>query len=93
MLLDLARAGTKLVVLEEASQAGSLGSAVLEFFAEHGLHHVTVELMGVPDIFVEHGSVKEQRQMTGLTVEGLCARIKSMKAVSTYPYGKTTTSS
>lgn len=93
MLLDLARAGTKLVVIEEASQAGSLGSAVLEHYAEHGLHEVTVELMGVPDIFVEHGSVKEQRQQAGLTVEALCGRIKSLKTVSAYPYGKTTTSS
>ncbi|AHV98227.1 1-deoxy-D-xylulose-5-phosphate synthase [Paenibacillus sp. 7124] len=92
MLQSLARAGTKMIVLEEASQAGSLGSAVLEHYAEHGLHHVTVELMGVPDIFVEHGSIKEQRQLTGLTVEAVCARIKSMKAASSYPFGKTTSS-
>lgn len=31
MLLELAHAGTSMVVLEEASEAGSLGSAVLEF--------------------------------------------------------------
>ncbi|AKG35525.1 1-deoxy-D-xylulose-5-phosphate synthase [Paenibacillus durus] len=93
MLQGLARAGTKMIVLEEASQAGSLGSAVLEYYAEHGLHAVSVELMGVPDIFVEHGSIKEQRQLTGLTVEALCGRIKSMRAASSYPYGKTTTSS
>ncbi|MDT3427482.1 1-deoxy-D-xylulose-5-phosphate synthase [Paenibacillus forsythiae] len=93
MLQSLARAGTKLLVLEEASQAGSLGSAVLEYYAGHGLHSVSVELMGVPDIFVEHGSIKEQRQLTGLTVESVCGRIKSMRAARSYPYGKTTTSS
>ncbi|MEK3878733.1 MULTISPECIES: 1-deoxy-D-xylulose-5-phosphate synthase [unclassified Paenibacillus] len=92
MLLDLAHAGTGMVVLEEASQAGSLGSAVLEFFAEHEIYDAHVHLMGVPDIFVEHGSIKEQRQETGLTVEAVCARIKSMKGLSTYTYKSTSTS-
>lgn len=92
MLLDLAHAGTTMVVIEEACQAGSLGSAVLEFYAEHEIYDARVHLMGVPDIFVEHGSIKEQRQQTGLTVEALCARIKSMKALSAYTY-KTTSSS
>ncbi|WP_410514704.1 1-deoxy-D-xylulose-5-phosphate synthase [Paenibacillus sp. BR2-3] len=93
MLLDMARAGTSMIVMEEASQAGSLGSAVLEFFAEHEQYETRVHLMGVPDIFVEHGSIKEQRQQTGLTVESLCGRIRSMKALSAYSYGKTTSSS
>lgn len=92
MLLELAHAGTSMVVLEEASQAGSLGSAVLEFYAEHEIYDARVHLMGVPDIFVEHGSIKEQRQETGLTVEALCARIKAMKALSTYTYKSTSNS-
>ncbi|WP_405114988.1 1-deoxy-D-xylulose-5-phosphate synthase [Paenibacillus sp. FSL K6-1217] len=92
MLLELAHAGTGMVVLEEASQAGSLGSAVLEFFAEHEIYDAHVHLMGVPDVFVEHGSIKEQRQETGLTVEAVCARIKSMKGLSTYTYKSTSTS-
>ncbi|MEK3792492.1 1-deoxy-D-xylulose-5-phosphate synthase [Paenibacillus sp. FSL R7-0204] len=92
MLLDLAHAGTGMVVLEEASQAGGLGSAVLEFFAEHEIYDAHVHLMGVPDIFVEHGSIKEQRQETGLTVEAVCTRIKSMKGLSTYTYKSTSTS-
>ncbi|WP_341348032.1 1-deoxy-D-xylulose-5-phosphate synthase [Paenibacillus sp. FSL H3-0469] len=92
MLLDLAHAGTGMVVLEEASQAGGLGSAVLEFFAEQEIYDAHVHLMGVPDIFVEHGSIKEQRQETGLTVEAVCARIKSMKGLSTYTYKSTSTS-
>ncbi|MRN53547.1 1-deoxy-D-xylulose-5-phosphate synthase [Paenibacillus monticola] len=92
MLLDLARANTGMIVLEEASQAGSLGSAVLEFYAEHEIYDTRVHLMGVPDLFVEHGSIKEQRQETGLTVEAVCGRIKSMITLSTYSY-KTTSSS
>ncbi|MFF2909913.1 1-deoxy-D-xylulose-5-phosphate synthase [Paenibacillus sp. NPDC057934] len=92
MLLDLAHAGTSMVVLEEASQAGSLGSAVLEFYAEHELYDVRVHPMGVPDIFVEHGSIKEQRQVAGLTVEALCKRIKSMIALRAFSYKSTSSS-
>ncbi|WP_019909680.1 1-deoxy-D-xylulose-5-phosphate synthase [Paenibacillus sp. HW567] len=92
MLLDLAQAGTGMIVLEEASQAGSLGSAVLEFYAEHEIYDARVHLMGVPDVFVEHGSVKEQRQDTGLTVEAVMGRIKAMKASSAYSYKTTSTS-
>jgi 1-deoxy-D-xylulose-5-phosphate synthase len=92
MLLELANAGTSMIVMEEASEAGSLGSAVLEFFASQEIYDARVHLMGVPDIFIEHGSVKEQRQQTGLTVEALCARIKAMKALSKYTYKSTSTS-
>ncbi|WP_438491297.1 1-deoxy-D-xylulose-5-phosphate synthase [Paenibacillus sp. IHBB 3054] len=92
MLLELAHAATSMVVLEEASQAGSLGSAVLEFYAEHEIYDARVHLMGVPDLFIEHGSIKEQRQETGLTVEALCGRIKAMKALSKYTYKTTSTS-
>ncbi|WP_340024597.1 1-deoxy-D-xylulose-5-phosphate synthase [Paenibacillus sp. FSL K6-1096] len=92
MLLELGRAGTQMVVLEEASQAGSLGSAVLEFYAEHEIYDAHVHLMGVPDLFVEHGSIKEQRQQTGLTVEALCAQVKAMMARSTFTYKSTSTS-
>lgn len=92
MLLELAGARTNMVVLEEASQAGSLGSAVLEFYAEHEIYDARVHLMGVPDVFIEHGSIKEQRQETGLTVEALCSRIKAMKAQSKFIYKTTSTS-
>ncbi|WP_042202967.1 1-deoxy-D-xylulose-5-phosphate synthase [Paenibacillus camerounensis] len=92
MLLELANAGTSMVVIEEACEAGSLGSAVLEFYASQEMYDTRVHLMGVPDLFIEHGSVKEQRQQTGLTVEALCARIKAMKALSKYTYKSTSTS-
>ncbi|MNL66422.1 1-deoxy-D-xylulose-5-phosphate synthase [compost metagenome] len=79
-------------MLEEACEAGSLGSAVLEFYAEHEIYDARVHLMGVPDIFVEHGSIKEQRQQTGLTVEAVISRVKAMKASSAFAYKTTSTS-
>ncbi|WP_055107694.1 1-deoxy-D-xylulose-5-phosphate synthase [Paenibacillus ihumii] len=88
MLLQLAKAGTKLIVLEEACQAGSLGSAVLEFYAEQGISGVDVSLMGIPDRFIEHGSIKEQLQEVGLTAEAVVQQIQQYRAEHQFSYGK-----
>ncbi|OWR28288.1 1-deoxy-D-xylulose-5-phosphate synthase [Saccharibacillus sp. O23] len=69
MLTELADRGVKMLVMEEASQAGGLGGAVLEFYASRGISHAEVRIMGVPDCFIEHGSIKEQQQEAGLTAE------------------------
>ncbi|WP_019639052.1 1-deoxy-D-xylulose-5-phosphate synthase [Paenibacillus fonticola] len=88
MLLSLASASTKLIVLEEASQAGSLGSAVLEFYAEQGIVDADVSLMGIPDRFIEHGSIKEQLQEVGLTAEAVVQRIQQYRAEHQFTFGK-----
>lgn len=88
LLLELARQGTKLVVLEEASEAGSLGSAVLEFYARQASFDMHIRLLGIPDCFVEHGSIKEQRAEAGLTVESVCAEIRSLASTQTFGYGQ-----
>ena len=79
MLTELARRRNKLIVLEEASQAGSLGSAVLEFYAAAGISDMDVSLMGIPDAFIEHGTIKQQREEVGLTAESVIERIKSSR--------------
>nr|WP_145159449.1 1-deoxy-D-xylulose-5-phosphate synthase [Paenibacillus terrae] len=89
MLLELAENGTNMVVLEEASEAGSLGSAVLEFYASKHILDTKVSLMGVPDRFIEHGSVKEQREETGLTAAGVVGEIKKLMSLHPYEIGKT----
>ncbi|WP_145947583.1 1-deoxy-D-xylulose-5-phosphate synthase [Paenibacillus sp. Y412MC10] len=89
MLLELAENGTNMVVLEEASEAGSLGSAVLEFYASKHIFDTKVSLMGVPDRFIEHGSVKEQREETGLTAAGVVGEIKKLMSLHPYEIGKT----
>ncbi|GGF87148.1 1-deoxy-D-xylulose-5-phosphate synthase [Paenibacillus abyssi] len=75
MLLQLAADKQKMIVLEEGSQQGGLGSAVLEFYSEHGIHDLAIRIMGIPDEFIEHGSIKEQRQEIGLTSEQIAAEM------------------
>ncbi|HLK99274.1 MAG TPA: 1-deoxy-D-xylulose-5-phosphate synthase [Myxococcaceae bacterium] len=58
------------VVAEEGSTRGGLGSAVLELYASLGWR-VRVQLMGMPDAFVPHGDARVQRAEMGLDAEGL----------------------
>lgn len=88
MLLNLAQAGNKIVVIEEASQAGSLGSAVLEFYAEHGISGLDISLLGIPDRFIEHGSIKEQLEEVGLTAESVVREIQKFRNEHQLTYGK-----
>ena len=69
MLLNIADENLHMLVLEEGSELGGLGSAMLEFYSLNNKQGVSVRIMGVPDVFVEHGSIKEQRQEVGLTAE------------------------
>jgi 1-deoxy-D-xylulose-5-phosphate synthase len=78
MLRSLAEDGMQIIVLEEGSELGGLGSAVMEFYSQQQIYGINVRIIGVPDVFVEHGSVKEQRAETGLTAERVAADSKAM---------------
>ena len=60
-----------MITMEEGSIQGGFGSASLEFYAAKGVVGLQVEIMGIPDYFVEHGSVTEQREEVGLTAQNL----------------------
>ena len=60
-----------IVTAEDGMIAGGLGSAVLEWMADHGYTPHVIRL-GVNDQFVEHGSTKELYHMLKLDKEGLC---------------------
>ena len=47
------------ITLEDNTQIGGLGSEIKEIIAEKGLRNITIRTFGYPDVFVEHGSVKE----------------------------------
>lgn len=78
MLLALAKEHMPLLVLEEGSIQGGLGSAIMEFYAQNNVHSVPVHLAGVPDLFVEHASIKEQRAQCGLTAEAVARQLSTL---------------
>ena len=60
-----------IVTAEDGMVAGGLGSAVLEWMADHSYTPRVIRL-GVNDQFVEHGSTKELYHLLKLDKEGLC---------------------
>jgi 1-deoxy-D-xylulose-5-phosphate synthase len=66
-----------ILTLEEAVLQGGFGSAVLEHAADHHAN-VIIDRMGIPDCFIEHGSVTKLLEEIGLTTPDLVDRVKSL---------------
>ncbi|MGO4887095.1 1-deoxy-D-xylulose-5-phosphate synthase [Anaerobacillus sp. MEB173] len=78
MLADLASKNMPILTLEESALPGGFGSAVLEYFHDHSCHGMIVERMGIPDRFIEHGSVSELLEEIDLTSNKVAERIVKM---------------
>lgn len=69
-MLDLLfTSGKPIVTLEEAVLAGGFGSGVLEYAEEQSVTDVTLKRIGIPDEFIEHGSVDKLLEEIHLTTE------------------------
>lgn len=60
----------KIVTIEDGVLKGGMGSAILEFMADHN-YHPEIKRIGVPDKFIEHGSIKELYHLCGMDQEGM----------------------
>lgn len=69
----------KVVTIEDGVRNGGFGSAVLEWFNDHG-YAPSVQRMGLPDEFVTHGSVDELRRIVGLDAPHIRQVIEAMLA-------------
>ncbi|HEX9058462.1 MAG TPA: 1-deoxy-D-xylulose-5-phosphate synthase [Ktedonobacterales bacterium] len=67
LILRAARATGCLVTIEDGSAAGGFGSAVAELLHAHDLHDVRLKIIGLPDVFVEHGAPAILRELHGLS--------------------------
>src|SRR6187551_1550865 len=54
----------KLVTVEDGTVEGGIGSAILEFMAQHGYKN-DIQILGIPDRLVEHGTPKELHHECG----------------------------
>lgn len=80
LILRVARRCRRVVTVEENVVAGGFGSAVLELLAAHHLSDVRVEVVGIPDEFVEHGHPAILREKYGLDAAGIARRVAGVFA-------------
>lgn len=78
LLASLAARVPLLVTIEEHAVAGGFGSAVLEALAAHGAPSCRVELLGIPDRFIAHGSREALLGGLGLTAQGIAERVAEL---------------
>ena len=76
LLQEVGERFQRIVTIEDGARAGGIGSAVLEWMSDH---HFTpaITRLGLPDHFVEHGSVPQLKALTGLDDDSIAKAIIS----------------
>ena len=59
-----------IITVEDGSRNGGIGSAVLEWLNDNG-YATSVKRMGLPDKFIEHGTVPQLREIAGIDKESI----------------------
>ena len=70
ILHEVGRRFKRIVTVEDGVKNGGLGTAVMEWMNDHG-YSPRITRLGLPDAFVEHGTVDELRKIVGLDVESI----------------------
>lgn len=74
ILHEVASRFDRVITVEDGVRCGGLGSAVIEWMADHG-YSPRVSRLGLPDRFVEHGSVAELRHIVGIDKDAIKEQI------------------
>lgn len=69
----------KVITVEDGCLMGGLGSAILEFMADHG-YNAKVKRLGIEDKFFEHGSQNQLFTEAGFNVDDIAATAEEMLA-------------
>lgn len=77
MLHEVFRKFSKIITVEDGSVMGGMGSAVLEFMADHG-YAARVQRLGVPDRFIEQGSLAELHHECGFDTDGIIRKTSEL---------------
>jgi 1-deoxy-D-xylulose-5-phosphate synthase len=67
----------KIITVEDGTIIGGLGSAVLEFMADH-LYKAQVVRLGIPDRFIGQGTIHELQRECGFDASSIELRAKSL---------------
>lgn len=75
LLQTISKKFSKIITIENGALKGGFGSAILEYFSEH---HISSEVhrLGLPDQFIEHGSVAELHHLCGIDKENIEKNIR-----------------
>ena len=81
LLQEVGQNFSRIITVEDGVTEGGLGSAVLEYMSDHNLTP-HIHRIGIPDRFVEHGTVPELRHLIGMDAEAISKAIQNMAATT-----------
>ena len=70
MLDEIGKKFKFIVTIEDGVLKGGMGSAILEFMADHG-YKPTIRRIGIPDCFIQHGTPKELYKICRMDAENI----------------------
>jgi 1-deoxy-D-xylulose-5-phosphate synthase len=78
MLSEIGKKFQHIITVEDGCLQGGMGSAVLEWFADKGLTPRVIRI-GIPDKFIEHGSVPELYELCHMNTESIVEALEKIK--------------
>lgn len=77
LLHEIFRKFKKIVTVEDGTIIGGLGSAVIDFMSEKG-YSARIKKLGIPDHFIEQGTIAELHHECGYDEEGIVTAVKEL---------------
>ena len=66
-----------IITIEDGAVIGGFGSAIVEFAAQNQYKN-NIKILGIPDEFIEHGTVNELQKICGIDVESIYNLLKEI---------------
>ena len=74
MLHEIGKQFKQVITIEDGALNGGMGSAVLEFMADNN-YQPNISRIGIPDKFIEHGTIPELYKICGMDEESIVNKI------------------
>lgn len=78
MLLQIFDQYTNIITIEDGAEVGGFGSNVVCFAAKKG-YKESIQIMGIPDNFIEHGTTEELHTIAGIDRNALEQKISALR--------------
>ena len=77
LLHEIGKKYSRIVTVEDGSIKGGLGMAVIEFMADNG-YVPRIKRIGIPDQFIEHGTIPELYKLCGMDEDNIVSLLTSV---------------
>ncbi|MDI6766690.1 MAG: 1-deoxy-D-xylulose-5-phosphate synthase [Bacteroidota bacterium] len=76
LLRNIFERHTNILTIEDHTIKGGFGNAILEALAEEGYHNINIKVHGIPDNFIEQGSIPQLHANLKLDASGIANVVK-----------------